>query len=54
MQLRRGMHGMGLSKVKLIVPVGLPLCHARNEDGRPKAILGISEEFQVGSELYVL
>lgn len=45
---------MALSEVKLIVPVGFPLCHARDEACHPKAILGISEEFQVGTELYVL
>lgn len=53
MQPHRGMYRMGLSKVKLIVPIGFPLCYARDKVGHPKAILGISEEFQIGAKLYV-
>lgn len=42
------------SKVKVIIRIGFPLCHACNENRLPKATVGITEEFQVGAELYVL
>jgi len=44
---------MDFSKAKLMVSIGFPLCHACDKDCHPKAILGISEEFQAGAELYV-
>lgn len=48
------MHGTSLSKLKPMIRIDLPLCRARDQNRHPKATLGISEEFQVGAELYVL
>lgn len=45
---------MGPSNGHLITRIGFPLCHACDENCHPKATLGVSGEFQVSAELYVL